>query len=442
MEFHASTAHRERARKHLTCGVSSTARAAQRPVPIVAEHAEGAWITDADGNRFIDYAMGYGPLILGHSPAPVLEAIRAELDRGLRTASVHRGEAVLAELIAACLPSAELCCFVNSGTEAAMLALRIARAGTGRMQVVKFRANYHGWADGVHVANGGGRDGLGNDGHGNDGHGNDGPGTIGQDPRAAEALTVLDWGDAEALEQVLDSSYAAVLLEPAAINSGCFAPPPGFLERVRAATQRHGVRLVFDEVITGFRVGLGGMQVKTGVWADITVLGKAVGGGLPIGVVAGTRAAMQPLADRSLSHRGTFNGSPLVMAAGAACLRTLMAEEATLFPRMTEQARRLAAHAGAEAARLGLAVCAQAYGPALQLFAGVHRMGSIRDLAKVDREATMQLTEALLLRGVQAIPRGVLYLSAAHGEAEIAATEVALTGALAAQTARDAHFQA
>lgn len=413
--FDASLAYRAEAREHLAYGVSSTPRGNQRPAPIVVERAEGAWITDADGNRFIDYAMGYGPLILGHSPATVLDAIRAELDRGLRTASVHRGEAELAGMIVRCVPSAEMVSFVNSGTEAVQLALRIARAVTGRMRVVKFRANYHGWADGVHVANG---------------PGNDGPGTIGQDPAAATSLTVLDWGDAEALERVLDQGFAAVLLEPAAINAGCFAPPPGFLERARAVTRRHGVQLVFDEVITGFRVGLGGVQAQADVVPDLTVLGKAVGGGLPIGVVAGTRAAMGPVADGSLFHRGTFNGNPLSMAAGIACLRVLVAEEASVFPRMAAQAARLAAHVTSEAARLDLAVCAQTYGSALQVFAGLRRMGGIGDLPMVDRDGTQRLMEALLRRGVQAIHRGAMYLSAAHGEAEIAATERALTGAL------------
>ena len=419
--FGSSIAYRAEARRHLAYGASSTPRGNQRPAPIVAERAEGVWITDADGNRFIDYAMGYGPLILGHSPAPVLAAIRAELDRGLRTASVHRGEAELAGLIVRCVPSAEMVSFVSSGTEAVQLALRIARAVTGRIKVVKFRANYHGWADGVHVGNG---------------PGNDGPGTIGQDPGAAASLTLLDWGDADALERVLDRSFAAVLLEPAAINSGCFAPPPGFLERARAATRRHGVQLVFDEVITGFRVGLGGVQAQVGVLPDLTVLGKAVGGGLPIGVVAGTGTAMRPVADGSLYHRGTFNGNPLSMAAGIACLRVLMAQEAELFPRMRAFADRLAAHVTAEAARLDVAVCAQAYGPVLHLFAGLRRIREIGELAKVDWASTARLTEALLLRGVQAIPRGVLYLSAAHGDAEIASTELALTGALATLAGR------
>lgn len=420
MRFDASRAYRARALQHLGFGVSSTPRGNQRPAPVVAEFAEGATITDADGNRFIDYAMGYGPLILGHSPAPVLEAVRAELARGLRTASVHRGEAALAELIAACVPSAEVSAFVSTGTEAVQLALRIARAGTGRTRVVKFRANYHGWFDSVQVAAR---------------PGSDAPGTIGQDPAAAASLTLLDWGDADGLDRALDgpgAPHAAVLIEPAAINAGCFSPPPGFLARVQAAARRHGALLVFDEVITGFRLGLAGAQGRYGVQPDLTVLGKALGAGLPIGAVAGTRAAMAPVAEGRLFHRGTFNGNPVSLAAAQACLRVLMAAAPNLFPRMEADAAALAAHVDTEAARLGVAACALQCGPVLQLFGGVRAVAGMADLARVDRDATARLTEALLLQGVQAIPRGLMYLSAAHGEAEATATRHALTAALGA----------
>ena len=415
LDLRRSREYRESACRHLAFGVSSTPRAAQRPAPIVVEQAEGAWITDADGNRTIDYALGYGPLILGHSPPAVMAAIRAELDRGLRTASSHRGEAALADLIAASVPSAELTAFVNTGTEAVQLALRIARAQTGRLPVVKCRCNYHGWFDNVAVANSPGQDG---------------PATLGQDPHAADALTILDWGDADAVDRVLDARYAAVLLEPAAINPGCFAPPDGFLRRVREAASRHGVLLIFDEVITGFRLGLGGAQARYGVLPDLTVLGKALGGGLPIGAVSGTRAAMQPVATGALFQRGTFNGHPLSMAAGAACVQVLRAGEGELYPRMERFAVALADHVNAEAARLGVAVCAQQVGPVLQLFAGVRRLAGLNDLASVDRDGVLVLTGALLCRGVQTIPRGLMYLSTAHDEAEIEATMRAITGAL------------
>ena len=421
-QFDRSRDYRIAACRNLAHGVSSTARAKQNPVPLLIERGEGAWIIDADGNRFIDYAMGYGPLILGHSPGAVLDAVRADLDRGLMTASVHRGEAELAGLIAACVPSAELTSFVSTGSEAVQLALRIARAGTGRLKVVKFRANYHGWLDSVNIGSG---------------PGSDAPATIGQDPQAAEAVTLLDWGDADGLERTLDESYAAVLLEPAAINAGCFAPPPGFLARARAITRRRGALLIFDEVITGFRLGLGGAQAYYGVTPDLSVLGKALGGGLPIGAVSGTRAAMRPVDSGALAHRGTFNGQSLAIAAGIACLRVLQAGGTELFRRMERIAETLAAHVNAEAARLDVDVCAQQVGPSLQLFGGVRGLAGLSEIGRVDMAATHALTEALLYRGVHTIPRGMMYLSTAHREAEIDATLVALTGAIrAARPAR------
>jgi glutamate-1-semialdehyde 2,1-aminomutase len=188
--------------------------------------------------------------------------------------------------------------------------------------------------------------------------------------------------------------------------------------------------LVFDEVITGFRLGLGGAQALYGVTPDLTVLGKALGAGLPIGAVCGTRAAMRPIADGRLMHRGTFNGNPLCVAAAIASLRTLRAGEAEIYPRMERFAATLATHFNAEAGRLGIAACAQQIGPVLQLFTGVRALNGLGDLARADRDGILHLTGALLCRGIQAIPRGLMYLSAAHTEAEIDLTMHAMTGAL------------
>ena len=241
---------------------------------------------------------------------------------------------------------------------------------------------------------------------------------------------MLDWGDAAALEQALDATHAAVLLEPVAVNAGCFPPPPGFLARVRALTRAHGAMLVFDEVITGFRLGLGGAQGLYDIHPDLTILGKALGGGLPIGAVSGSREAMQVVSDGTLFHRGTFNGHPLSMAAGVACVAALQAGGAALFARMEAFAAALAVHANAEARRHGVLACARQIGPVLQLFGGVAGVDSMAELPRIDRTVTARITEELLYRGVQAIPRGVMYLSAAHGEAEIEATLNAITGTL------------
>ncbi len=412
--FSGSLRYRDYASQFLANGVSSTPRAAQRPMPLAIERAQGAIVTDIDGNDYIDYTMGYGPLILGHSPAPVIERLKAEIDKGFRTASVHSGEGRLAELIAETVPCAEMTSFVSSGTEAVQLALRIARAATGRTRIVKFRANYHGWFDNIHIANN---------------PGNDGPSSAGQDPQAASNVTLVDWGDADALAAVLSDEYAAVILEAAAINAGCFSPPTGFLQAVRELTRRHGTVLIFDEVISGFRLALGGAQQVFGVTPDMAVLGKALGAGLPISAVTGSRAVMAPLVDGRVLHRGTFNGNPLSVGAAIACLDYLRAH-ADIYPRMNAMAKDIQTHFNDRAQALDLDLCANCIGSAIQLFAGTRTMERIGDLGKADKVKVLKLTEACVLNGLNPLPRGLMYLSAAHTDADIVATKDALTRAL------------
>lgn len=416
----AGLAYRDRAMKTIAFGASSTPRGRQKPAPIVVARGEGAHLWDVSGTRFIDYAMGYGPLILGHSPAPVIDAVRAELDLGLRTATVHAKEAELGELIAATVPSAEVSALVSSGSEAIQLALRIARAATGRTKIIKFRGNYHGWFDTIQVG----------------GHpGDDGPDTPGQDPEAAASITLCDWGDLEAVRRVLSRDYAAVLLEAVAVNGGCFAPPAGFLEGLRALTRDLGVMLIFDEVITGYRLSLGGAQQLVGVTPDMTVLGKALGGGLPISAVTGSRAAMEPVASARTLHRGTYNGNPVSVGAAVGCVRYLRENAATIYPRMDALGADLQAHIRAEADRFALPLSVTRTGSAMQLFVGQREIAGLNDVALVDREATTELTAELLLNGVQTLNRGLMYLSAAHTEDDIAQTKQAFSAAIAAVTA-------
>jgi len=413
--FSGSARYREAASRHLANGVSSTPRASQLPVPLVIDHAEGAVVTDVDGNRYVDYMMGYGPLILGHSPQGVVARVKAELDKGLRTASIHSGEGRLAELIAETVPCAEISSFVNSGTEAVQLALRVARAATGRRHIIKFRANYHGWFDNIHIANS---------------TGNDGPSSGGQDPQAADSVTILDWGDAAALEKVISSDFAAVILEAAAINAGCFSPPEGFLQAVRELTRRHGVVMIFDEVISGFRLALGGAQQVFGVVPDIAVLGKALGAGLPISAVTGRRDVMEPLVDGRVLHRGTFNGNPVSVGGAIACVELLHEGQAEIYPRMDAYAAEIQRHINDEASALGVGVRANRVGSAVQMFVAAGEMNRIGDLAKADRVKVLKLTEACVLHGLNPLPRGLMYLSAAHTEAHVNETKVALSHAL------------
>lgn len=416
-EFSNSMQYRDYAVRHLANGVSSTPRTAQLPVPIAIDHARDAILTDIDGNDYIDYTMGYGPLILGHSPSEVIAALKAEIDRGFRTASVHPGEGRLAELIAETVPCGEISSFVSTGTEAVQLALRIARAATGRKRIIKFRANYHGWFDNIHIANA---------------PGNDGPSSGGQDPQAVENVTVIDWGDAAALAETISSDYAAVILEAAAVNAGCFAPPEGFLQAVRDLTSKHGVVLIFDEVITGYRLALGGAQEMFGVVPDLAVLGKAIGAGMPISAVTGNRSVMEALVDRRVMHRGTFNGNPLSVSAAIACVERLQRDAADIYPRMTAQATAIQARINAEATALDLDVCANRVGSAVQIFTGVRQMARIGDLAGADRGRIVKLTEQLQLNGLMPLPRGLMYLSAAHTDADIETTLDALSNGLRA----------
>jgi glutamate-1-semialdehyde 2,1-aminomutase len=413
--FTRSKSYRASAVNHLAYGVSSTPRASQMPFPVVIDRAEGVILTDVDGNRYLDYGLGYGPLLLGHTPKSVQDAVQQEMAKGLRTAAIHRGEAQLADLIAELVPSGAQSAFVSSGSEAIQLALRIARASTGRTKIAKFRANYHGWFDNLHVG-------------GN--IGNDGPGTIGQDPDASHSVVLLDWGVSEGLDERLDESFAAVIVEPVAINAGCFAPPEGFLQALRDATSRLGIVLIFDEVISGFRLAAGGAQQRYGVTPDLTVLGKALAAGLPIGAVCGQREVMQVLASGKLMHRGTFNGNPLSMAAGVACLTQLKAEQDKIYPRINAYGDELADHVNREAQRSGAPIFAQSVGAALQLFAGVRQLDSIRDLAKVDRSLILCLTANLLQRGVFTLPRGLMYISSEHHADDLAFTKQAMTAAV------------
>jgi glutamate-1-semialdehyde 2,1-aminomutase len=413
--FTRSAEYHARASKVLPRGVSSSPRATQRPLPLAIARAEGARVTDVDGRTYIDYALGYGPLILGHNPAPVLDAMRREMSRGLRVGGITTGEAELAERIASMMPSCAMSAFVSTGTEAAQLALRLARAVTGKLTVVKFRCHYHGWSDAIHVATD---------------PAEDGPSTGGQDPDVLRHVVVLDWGSLEALCALDPREVAAVIMEPAAINAGCFEPSSRFLRGVREWTRANGVVLVFDEVITGFRMAPGGAQARYAVDADITVLGKALGAGMPISAVSGGPAMLEPIVEGRVSQRGTFNGHPLCVAAANACLEHLARNAADIYPRLEGYARTLAGHVRDTARRTGVEVAANQAGPCVQLFAGTRSVPSLADLATVDRERTLDLTGALVAHGVSTLPRGMMYLSAAHTESDIDATLAALTEAI------------
>jgi glutamate-1-semialdehyde 2,1-aminomutase len=398
-----SRAQHERARRSMAGGVATAFRASQEPFPISFTCGAGARITDVDGNSYVDFVLGFGPLLLGHSPGPVLAAVRAQLALGLGYGASHPLEPALAEAVCRTVPSAELCVFSSTGSEAVHAALRIARAATGRSRVIKFHGHYHGWFDSVHIGLPGSAEPRA-------------PGTAGQDPGASAAVTVCDWNDLPALADVLGSDVAAVIMEPIAVNGGCLMPAPGYLEGVREMTSRAGALLIFDEVITGYRLALGGAQQRLGVLPDLTVLGKALGAGFPISAVCGRADVLSEVATGRVAHVGTFNANPVCASAALAAVTELERRADELYPQLEHAAGRLAGALRAAAAAEGVPLVVNQEGAAAHAFSCAGPVTTYRDTLKADPGAYRFLAGLLLQEGVHVIPRGLLYASTAHDD--------------------------
>ncbi len=302
--FRRSSALRERASQVLPAGVSTSFRAAEKPVPLFFERAQGATMVDVDGNAYIDYVCGFGPIILGHSHPEVAEAVARAAGRLVQLGGQHEGEVELAERLVRHVPSFEMVRPTMSGSEAAHAAIRLARAATGRSIVVKFAGQYHGWLDGVLGATRRLPPLL--------------PESLGQPASALAEMVAIEWNDREALERVLTGSgdqVAALIMEPYPCNGGVIPPEPGFVEAARELTRACGAVLIFDEVISGFRLGLGGAQRELGVTPDLTIVAKAMANGVPIAAFGGRRDLMELLVDGRVSHAGTYNGGGISVAA-------------------------------------------------------------------------------------------------------------------------------
>ncbi len=413
-----------RARKRIPGGVNSPVRAFQAVggTPPFLARGKGCRVWDADGNAYIDYVGSWGPLILGHADPGVLRAARAAMAKGTSFGAPTELEVQMAEAITSAVPSVEMVRMVSSGTEASMSAIRLARAVTGRARILKFDGCYHGHVDTLLVNAGSGVATLGI------------PGSPGV-PKAMSELTVsAPYNDLAAVDAAVarwGGELAAILVEPVAGNMGCVPPVPGFLEGLRALCDRSGALLIFDEVMTGFRVAHGGAQALYGVRPDLTCLGKVVGGGFPAAAYGGRRELMQRIAPAGdVYQAGTLSGNPVAMAAGLATLERLRAKG--VYERLGATARSLTQGLAEIASRRGIELTTAAVGGMFGFFFHPGPVRSFEDPKKSHVERFRRFFSAMLERGVYLAPSAFEagFVSLAHGPAAIAATLEAADHAL------------
>jgi glutamate-1-semialdehyde 2,1-aminomutase len=418
-----------RSRQSLAGGVSSNVRAGKIPPPMFFKRGEGPFIFDVDGNRYIDYVLGQGPAILGHSPRRVLERVEQALQRGQLFAGQCDLEISVSEMIQKLVPCAELVRYSNSGSEIVQAALRLARAYTGREKIIKFEGHYHGWFDNVLVSVSPPLEKAGP---------HDSPvalpGSQGQLTSAFQDTIVLPWNDLSVLErtvQVNPEKIAAVIMEPVMCNIGCIPPSSGYLEGVRKICTKHGIVLIFDEIITGFRLSKGGAQGFFGVTPDLATFGKAIAGGFPISCLAGKREMMELIGNGLVNHSGTYNSNVMVIAAAAATLDELNQEG--IYERLSHLTTELKTGLKEIFSRAGLPARFSGVGPVFHLGFGEADAVVVdyRSFVKsIDTAKGQRFADLLLQYGVRFIPRGIWYMSTAHTEAEIEATLKAVQKAL------------
>ncbi len=406
----------EQSQKVIPGGVNSPVRAFRSVggTPRFFTHGAGAQVWDADGKAYLDYVGSWGPLILGHADADVVRAVQEAAAKGLSFGAPTEAELVLAELLVRWLPGMEKLRLVSSGTEATMSAIRLARGYTGRNKLIKFEGCYHGHADSLLVKAGSGALTFGQ------------PSSAGVPAELTAHTLVLDYNDIEQVERVFaerGEEIACVIVEPVAGNMNLVLPVPGFLEALRENCTRYGAVLIFDEVMTGFRVGPQGAQGLYGIQPDLTTLGKVVGGGLPLGVFGGRAEIMDRLAPLGPVYQaGTLSGNPVAVAAGLATLRKLQAPG--FYEQLAARTRQLTEGLTAAAREAGVIFSAQSVGGMFGLYFAAHPPRTYAEVMAADREAFNRFFHLMLLEGIYLAPSAFEagFVSAAHSEADIALT--------------------
>jgi glutamate-1-semialdehyde 2,1-aminomutase len=404
-------------------GVNSAFRTGMAPGPLVFERGEGPYLFDVDGNRLVDFYCGMGAMVLGHSPAGVQQAVKDQVEKGILFAGQTSLEYDAARILRERIPACELTRFCSSGSEAVQAGLRLVRAATGRHRTIKFEGHYHGWFDNILWSTAPGLNAAGPDAS---------PmpvaGSQGQDPHGADGLVILQWNDLAALEtRLAEGDIAAVLMEPAMCNQGAIAPAEGYLKGALAACRKHSSLLLFDEVITGFRLAQGGAQQRFGVTPDLAIFAKAIANGFPVAAITGRADLMGLFATGNVLHGGTFNSQPVTMAAMIATQKALTAEG---YEQSSKRGVRLRDGIAEALAQAGIRAQVTGFELMFHVAFGLDQPArKYRDLARADKAGYGRFALALLRRGVRVLERGAWFVSFAHNDEVIDQTLEAVNAA-------------